>query len=160
MDEKGWREVFDAFRTARELPADERRAYAANAIADPEARDELLALLARDDNSQVNGRSLFASAGTATTDATTRLEWSRLGQTFGRFVVSAPLGRGGMGEVYRARDNELNRTVALKFLSFGDLGNPENVTRFYREAHAASALNHPVSLRSMTSCATAQRWES
>ena len=48
-----------------------------------------------------------------------------------------------MGEVYLARDTELNRTVAMKFLPSGDIGNPESVTRFLREAHAASALNHP-----------------
>jgi serine/threonine protein kinase/Tol biopolymer transport system component len=83
--------------------------------------------------------SLLPSTGNNSTGQ----DWARLGQTFGRFVVASPLGRGGMGEVYRARDSELNRTVALKFLSSGDLGSPESVARFLREAQAASALNHP-----------------
>jgi hypothetical protein len=144
MDESRWRKVLDAFRTARELPATERRAFAQTAVTDPEALAELLDMLAREDTAQGSGGSLFAPAGLAIAGgATPGQEWARIGQTFGRFLVASPLGRGGMGEVYRARDTELNRTVALKFLSSGDIGSPENVTRLLREAHAASALNHP-----------------
>jgi Tol biopolymer transport system component len=146
MDADRWRTVLEAFRTARELPATERRAYAQTAVTDPEALAELLAILAREDTGEGSGGSLFATAGGAAATAAGAApgqEWARLGQTFGRFVVDSPLGRGGMGEVYRARDTELNRTVALKFLSSGDIGSPESVTRFLREAHAASALNHP-----------------
>jgi serine/threonine protein kinase len=70
-------------------------------------------------------------------------EWQQLGKTVGRFVVTTPLGRGGMGEVYAARDAELNRKVALKFLSRGSIGSSGVVEKFIREAQAASALNHP-----------------
>ncbi len=53
------------------------------------------------------------------------------------------LGRGGMGEVYRAWDDRLNRAVAIKLLPAAALGKADTVDRFLREARAASALNHP-----------------
>jgi serine/threonine protein kinase/Tol biopolymer transport system component len=145
MDDNRWQRVWDAFQASMELPATQRHAYAQAALTDPEELDKLLAILARQEAiAEVNGESkLPASAGPATHKTMARQDWARTGQSFGRFVVQRPLGRGGMGEVYCARDTELNRTVALKFLSSGDIGNPESVIRFIREAQAASALNHP-----------------
>ncbi len=62
------------------------------------------------------------------------------GRVFGRFRVIARVGAGGMGEVYRARDEHLRRDVAIKFLQAG-LGRDRGLMR--REAHALSRLNHP-----------------
>ena len=65
------------------------------------------------------------------------------GRTLSHYQVVSLLGAGGMGEVYLARDQRLDRTVALKILP-GDLaGDAERMQRFEREARAASALNHP-----------------
>ena len=65
------------------------------------------------------------------------------GATFGAYRILAPLGRGGMGEVYRARDSRLGRDVALKILREDGAADPERVRRFEDEARAASSLNHP-----------------
>ena len=60
-----------------------------------------------------------------------------------RFELLALLGRGGMGEVWRARDSRLGREVALKLLPERLAGDPERVERFEREARVLAALNHP-----------------
>ena len=58
------------------------------------------------------------------------------------YEILAPLGHGGMGEVYRARDTRLNRPVAIKFLST-ELVDAVSLRRFQQEAQTASSLNHP-----------------
>ncbi len=66
-----------------------------------------------------------------------------VGTTLGRYTIEALLGRGGMGEVYRARDPQLDRLVAIKVIDGAQSESPQRVERFLREARAASALNHP-----------------
>jgi eukaryotic-like serine/threonine-protein kinase len=65
------------------------------------------------------------------------------GTKLGPYEIQAPLGAGGMGEVYRARDTRLDRTVAIKILPAHLSSNPEAKQRFEREARAISSLNHP-----------------
>src|ERR1700692_13959 len=65
------------------------------------------------------------------------------GMKLGPYEVVSPLGAGGMGEVYRARDTRLDRTVAIKILSEHLSSNPEAKQRFEREARAISSLSHP-----------------
>ncbi len=67
----------------------------------------------------------------------------RSGETLGHFEIETLLGCGGMGEVYLARDQHLQRQVALKVLRAGFTHDPARVRRFEQEARAASALNHP-----------------
>ena len=64
------------------------------------------------------------------------------GTRLGPYEITAPIGAGGTGEVYRARDNKLNRDVALKILS-DELADASARRRFQREAQTASSLNHP-----------------
>ena len=66
-----------------------------------------------------------------------------VGSTVGPYEILGPLGAGGMGEVYRARDSRLERSVALKIISTEAIGDPERQRRFVQEARSASALNHP-----------------
>jgi serine/threonine protein kinase len=65
------------------------------------------------------------------------------GEQIGPYEIVAPLGRGGMGEVYRARDARLRREVALKLLSDAQADDQESLERFHRETHVVAALNHP-----------------
>src|ERR1700693_6479869 len=65
------------------------------------------------------------------------------GIKLGPYEIQFPLGAGGMGEVYRARDTRLNRTVAIKVLPAGFARDPERLRRFRQEAQAIAALNHP-----------------
>jgi eukaryotic-like serine/threonine-protein kinase len=65
------------------------------------------------------------------------------GSTLGPYEILAPLGAGGMGEVYRARDPRLGREVAIKVLPGERMADEDRRRRFVREARAASALNHP-----------------
>jgi TolB-like protein len=67
----------------------------------------------------------------------------RAGTSLGPYEILAPLGAGGMGEVYRARDTRLGREVALKFLPESFAADPERHARFEREAKLLASLNHP-----------------
>ena len=64
------------------------------------------------------------------------------GSRLGSYEIVAPIGAGGMGEVYRAHDTKLNRDVALKVLPGTALLDPQMAIRFHREAQAAARLHH------------------
>src|SRR5262245_22097822 len=66
----------------------------------------------------------------------------RAGTQLGSYEIVAPLGAGGMGEVYRARDSKLKREVAIKVLPDAFARDQERVTRFQREAEVLASLNH------------------
>ena len=65
------------------------------------------------------------------------------GTRLGPYEITAPIGAGGMGEVYKAKDTRLDRTVAIKVLPEHLAESPERKARFEREARAISQLNHP-----------------
>jgi serine/threonine protein kinase len=65
------------------------------------------------------------------------------GSRFGTYEIIAPLGAGGMGEVYRARDTRLDRDVALNVLPLAFTRDPDRLARFEREAKVLASLNHP-----------------
>jgi serine/threonine protein kinase len=65
------------------------------------------------------------------------------GTRFGPYEIAEPIGKGGMGEVYRARDTNLKRDVAIKVLPESFANDADRLARFQREAEALAALNHP-----------------
>src|SRR5262250_3319997 len=66
-----------------------------------------------------------------------------IGTKLGSYEITAPIGAGGMGEVYRARDLKLKRAVALKVLPEAFASDPSRMLRFQREAEVLASLNHP-----------------
>ena len=65
------------------------------------------------------------------------------GRRLGPYEILAPIGAGGMGEVYRASDTQLKRDVALKILPAAFARDPDRMARFQREAEVLASLNHP-----------------
>ncbi|MBL8170125.1 MAG: serine/threonine-protein kinase [Acidobacteria bacterium] len=126
-----------------ELPIADRPAYLDQACAgDEELRQEVESLLSA--YQQAEAKFLKAPAlEMAAQQLAAQKDRSLIGQVFSHYSVISVLGVGGMGEVYLARDTELNRKVALKFLPAQFTQDETRIKRFQREAKAASALNHP-----------------
>ena len=66
-----------------------------------------------------------------------------VGSRLAHYDVTALIGEGGMGQVYRATDTQLGRDVALKILPDAFAADPDRLARFQREAHVLASLNHP-----------------
>ena len=125
-----WKQLEELFHAALAQPRDQRLEYLYQACPDDaEIRSEVLSLLRRADDDSFLVRLPLA--------ARERANRVLVGQTLGNFQIVALIGRGGMGEVYRARDTRLNREVAIK------VADEAFSNRFEREAQAVAALNHP-----------------
>jgi len=127
------RQIEELYHAARERTPVERVALLAHA--DPELRGKVESLLAQDAlRDGVLDRPAWEGAHSLLDTASSRLT---PGTQLGPYKIEGPLGQGGMGEVYRARDPRLNRDVAIKVSAarFSE--------RFEREAKAIAALNHP-----------------
>ena len=127
FSEERWRTILELSEQVAPLPAHERSAYLIAAGVGPEVSVEVLELAAQFQEETPQAPSPD----------------ERLGTRVGRFLITGLLGSGGMGDVYEARDTELNRLVALKFLRPEVLGYDGAYQRFIREAQTASSLNHP-----------------
>jgi serine/threonine protein kinase/sugar lactone lactonase YvrE len=132
-----WQLAKEIFDEAINVPPADRQAFLDGRCGDnKELRDQVERLLASYD-SQFLEESAVAAA-----DALTNPGFAE-GQMIGRYRIGKLIGTGGMGQVFRAEDTELDRPVAFKVLHH-DIGeDKERVRRFIQEAKAASALNHP-----------------
>jgi serine/threonine-protein kinase len=132
-----------------DLPPDRRRAaLAARADLDAPQRAALQAVLAEAERADAFLDPSTAAARPAVADAAAHLARAEAdvlapGDRFAGYDVVALAGRGGMGEVYRARDARLGRDVALKVLPHDVADHPERLARFDREARLLAALSHP-----------------
>lgn len=119
-----WRRAYAVFEEAQDQPAADREAFArAQAGTDIELLNLVLSLIENANPEEY--------------------EPPRIGSRVGRYEITGVLGRGAMGQVYAARDTELGREVALKFLGGGYAEDGGTTRRLVQEAKAASALNHP-----------------
>lgn len=134
MTPEQWQQLKGILASALEQPPDARQAYLDRACAEPSLRRELESLIA----AQEQSGSGFINRPTSTTK-----EILSTGTRIGSYEILAPIGAGGMGIVYKARDLKLGRLLALKFLPEGALANDAARNRLLREAQNASALNHP-----------------
>ncbi len=134
--------VDSLLRAALALPQDQRGKFLSEACrGDPSLYQEVASLLAdREKGSNRPGDAPSRDLGPQLVQAAATF---RAGARVGCYEIIRWLGRGGMGEVYLARDLHLPRKVALKFLPNDLWADAAQVDRFRREAQAASALNHP-----------------
>jgi serine/threonine protein kinase len=134
----GWELLLGLFEGALERPKQERAAFLdEHTKHDPLLRHEIESLLAAHESA---GEFLSAPALGPPVSNQTRLA---PGTSLGAFTILEPLGAGGMGEVYRARDTRLDRQVAIKVLASERDAAPGSRERFEREARAISRLSHP-----------------
>ncbi len=135
MDKERKRQIDEILQAAIDVKLDERAAFLGAACGgDQELRREVESLLS------------LEAAAEEFIETPARIGNPRAplaGQRISHYLIEAQIGVGGMGEVWKARDETLRRVVALKMLPAEFTADPERVRRFEQEARAASALNHP-----------------
>jgi serine/threonine-protein kinase len=136
MRAEAWGEVERLLHEATQLSHGERAVFVAN-IGNADVRAEILSLLAALDQGTSSIDAVIAEA------AQTIVAEPLARRHFSHFQVIEQIGRGGMGEVYLARDVKLGRQVAVKLLPTAFQRDPDRLRMFEREARAAAALNHP-----------------
>ena len=140
MDAARWRCIEAVFTEALSKPPEARAAYLRHACADDSMRAELESLLEAYHASEAFLRHLTRSP-----PGSPRVSIPPLaaGTRLGAFEIVAPLGAGGMGVVYHARDTRLDRSVALKILNWRPDHADSSSEQLEREAHAISGVSHP-----------------
>jgi len=142
MNPERWQRIDQLLQSTLARAPEERAAFLAAACAGDESlRAEVGSLLAAHEEA---GGLLEAPLSQVAADVLDRSrDGFAEGQTLGPYRVLGKLGAGGMGEVYRARDERIGREVAIKVLRSSFSADPDRLRRFEQEARAAGALNHP-----------------
>lgn len=141
MTPERWQQVKEIFQSALQHEPGQRSVFLSNACGGDESlRQEVESLITshEKDGSFIDSPAYEAAAAMLETE-----QQLKAGQMIGHYEILSTLGKGGMGEVYLARDTRLDRKVALKFLPPDLIKDDERVRRFAQEARAASSLNHP-----------------
>ena len=142
MTPERWRHVSAVYHAAHARPAAEWSAYLREACAgDAALQAEIEGLLADETRARVllSTPVLAVVVGAPVVSGANSL----VGRRIGVYQVLGLIGKGGMGEVYRAHDTQLRREVALKVLPPAFTNDPDRLARFEREARILAALNHP-----------------
>ena len=137
MTPSRWKQIEELYHAALECEPCELETLLARA--DPELRREVESLLAQPSGDGNLARPAWEGMESLLESTVTQMA---AGFQLGPYQIEGPLGKGGMGEVFRALDTKLNRPVAIKFL-FRELADTAARRRFQREAQMASSLNHP-----------------
>jgi len=138
-----WKKIDEMLDVVLELEPDKRAAFLQQACAGDEAlKTQVEKLIALD---QQDEHFMDSPALQAASEFLVETHPSRLspGESIGPYKILSLLGSGGMGEVYRAKDQRLERDVAIKVLPQGIANNLESLARFDRETKALAALSHP-----------------
>ena len=141
MTPERWRTIEALYHAAAERAPEDRAAFLTEACGgDDELREQVTGLLEEHlvEEGFAEGPSLASAAALFVESVP-----SRTGHRIGGYHLQELLGRGGMGEVYRAQDPRLGRDVAIKILPAAFTGDPQRLARFEREARMLAALNHP-----------------
>lgn len=144
-----YQRVKKIFQAVIKLAPKERTAFLERECGgDEELRCKLTSLLEADDSRFMEEPVVFQLAeliveGRTERERTNQFETPQAGDEFGHYKIIKQIGKGGMGEVFLARDEKLNRQVAIKFLVPEYSQDTDRLNRFIQEAKAASALNHP-----------------
>ena len=140
MKQELWRKIEELFHEALERAPDARQAYLDGVCGtDIELQQQVELLLAK----EAQAGSFLDVPALADTAPALKTTGSLLGRYFGPYRIVAPLGAGGMGEVYRAHDSKLGRDVAVKTLPHEFARDPARLLRLRREARTLASLNHP-----------------
>ncbi len=146
MNPERWKQIKQVYGAAQELEPARREAYLIAACAGDELLlQEVRSLMAQDSASQepLESPAMEVAARALAEDKSSRPGPDLVGRTILHYRIEEKIGEGGMGVVYRARDERLKRYVAIKTLPPELVTNPERKKRFVQEARAASALSHP-----------------
>ncbi len=129
MQAERWKSIEGLYEAAIALPPAQRSGFLEEACSDVQLRGEVQSLLDQQTDHFLEDSPLSLNL--------------EKGLHLGSFEMIERIGRGGMGEVWRARDTRLSRDVAIKLLPGAFARDPDRIARFEHEARAASALNHP-----------------
>jgi serine/threonine protein kinase len=142
MKPERWKEIERLFNAALELEPARRAAFLNEACAgDDSLRAEVESLLAH--GTQSGGVMESSAMEIIANDLAEGSKLSMIGSTLGHYQITSQIGKGGMGEVYRAKDQKLGRDVAIKVLPEEFAKDADRVARFQREAKLLASLNHP-----------------